>query len=158
MAPCAPSGASVGVTSSTPPMETRRPLMGHPVAIALDINTRCAKISLVPSRVSVQATMAPDVPSEMTLAAVWLPGAVHSPAPSTGHRGSTTPEPNTCAANTSLPGLPLRVSVHVTMIPPALSPTIPSPNWVLGALETCLLYTSDAADERSSVDLGGRRI
>ena len=27
---------------------------------------------------------------------------------------------------------------------------------VLGT--TCLLYTSDAADERSSVDLGGRRI
>ena len=25
-------------------------------------------------------------------------------------------------------------------------------------LLTCLLYTSDAADERSSVDLGGRRI
>ena len=25
-------------------------------------------------------------------------------------------------------------------------------------LEDCLLYTSDAADERSSVDLGGRRI
>ena len=25
-------------------------------------------------------------------------------------------------------------------------------------METCLLYTSDAADERSSVDLGGRRI
>src|SRR5678816_1522513 len=24
-------------------------------------------------------------------------------------------------------------------------------------IETCLLYTSDAADERSSVDLGGRR-
>ena len=23
---------------------------------------------------------------------------------------------------------------------------------------TCLLYTSDAADERSSVDLGGRRL
>ena len=35
---------------------------------------------------------------------------------------------------------------------------------VLGAIfamlliATCLLYTSDAADERSSVDLGGRRI
>ena len=29
----------------------------------------------------------------------------------------------------------------------------------LGAMAgTCLLYTSDAADERSSVDLGGRRI
>ena len=27
-----------------------------------------------------------------------------------------------------------------------------------GAGEACLLYTSDAADERSSVDLGGRRI
>ena len=26
------------------------------------------------------------------------------------------------------------------------------------AYEGCLLYTSDAADERSSVDLGGRRI
>ena len=26
------------------------------------------------------------------------------------------------------------------------------------AWNTCLLYTSDAADERSSVDLGGRRI
>ena len=25
-------------------------------------------------------------------------------------------------------------------------------------LDPCLLYTSDAADERSSVDLGGRRI
>ena len=27
-----------------------------------------------------------------------------------------------------------------------------------GTLGSCLLYTSDAADERSSVDLGGRRI
>ena len=25
-------------------------------------------------------------------------------------------------------------------------------------IDVCLLYTSDAADERSSVDLGGRRI
>src|SRR5678815_4225929 len=29
---------------------------------------------------------------------------------------------------------------------------------VYGDLLICLLYTSDAADERSSVDLGGRRI
>src|SRR5678815_6107027 len=29
---------------------------------------------------------------------------------------------------------------------------------VITNLSTCLLYTSDAADERSSVDLGGRRI
>ena len=33
-------------------------------------------------------------------------------------------------------------------------------SWLIGRpLSTaCLLYTSDAADERSSVDLGGRRI
>ena len=29
---------------------------------------------------------------------------------------------------------------------------------VAGDIRVCLLYTSDAADERSSVDLGGRRI
>ena len=31
-------------------------------------------------------------------------------------------------------------------------------NQVIVPFTTCLLYTSDAADERSSVDLGGRRI
>ncbi len=30
--------------------------------------------------------------------------------------------------------------------------------WARLGLYPCLLYTSDAADERSSVDLGGRRI
>ena len=29
---------------------------------------------------------------------------------------------------------------------------------IVGIPQGCLLYTSDAADERSSVDLGGRRI
>src|SRR5678816_2194705 len=33
----------------------------------------------------------------------------------------------------------------------------PCMSWMADA-PTCLLYTSDAADERSSVDLGGRRI
>ena len=33
-----------------------------------------------------------------------------------------------------------------------------SDNIIYIPLSTCLLYTSDAADERSSVDLGGRRI
>ena len=32
------------------------------------------------------------------------------------------------------------------------------PALLLGGRHACLLYTSDAADERSSVDLGGRRI
>ena len=31
-------------------------------------------------------------------------------------------------------------------------------NYLIMVTNTCLLYTSDAADERSSVDLGGRRI
>ena len=31
-------------------------------------------------------------------------------------------------------------------------------SFMLHLLNICLLYTSDAADERSSVDLGGRRI
>ena len=31
-------------------------------------------------------------------------------------------------------------------------------NGTFGQFRACLLYTSDAADERSSVDLGGRRI
>ena len=30
--------------------------------------------------------------------------------------------------------------------------------WDGRQIDCCLLYTSDAADERSSVDLGGRRI
>ena len=35
---------------------------------------------------------------------------------------------------------------------------VSAPPIVLIAIGICLLYTSDAADERSSVDLGGRRI
>ena len=31
------------------------------------------------------------------------------------------------------------------------------PLYSTASFKTCLLYTSDAADERSSVDLGGRR-
>ena len=34
----------------------------------------------------------------------------------------------------------------------------PDKSSLLSQLSACLLYTSDAADERSSVDLGGRRI
>ena len=47
-----------------------------------------------------------------------------------------------------------------------MSPGFPKPNTIsakpivllLRSRNCCLLYTSDAADERSSVDLGGRRI
>ena len=34
----------------------------------------------------------------------------------------------------------------------------PLPSTAAAEFHSCLLYTSDAADERSSVDLGGRRI
>ncbi|GAB5819184.1 hypothetical protein JMUB7533_26800 [Staphylococcus aureus] len=33
-----------------------------------------------------------------------------------------------------------------------------SNKWAYAAISVCLLYTSDAADEARSVDLGGRRI
>ena len=39
-----------------------------------------------------------------------------------------------------------------------LNPGDGSGEWTAYPVGTCLLYTSDAADERSSVDLGGRRI
>ena len=37
-------------------------------------------------------------------------------------------------------------------------PGLEDPAGFAFVVEPCLLYTSDAADERSSVDLGGRRI
>mgnify|MGYP003380992578 CR=1 FL=1 len=39
-----------------------------------------------------------------------------------------------------------------------LTPVILQDEVLLHQIHPCLLYTSDAADERSSVDLGGRRI
>ena len=44
-------------------------------------------------------------------------------------------------------------AVDITDVPPAIAA-----NRVIARPMGCLLYTSDAADERSSVDLGGRRI
>eukprot|EP00658_Telonema_sp_P-2_P059089 TRINITY_DN47790_c0_g1_i1.p1 TRINITY_DN47790_c0_g1~~TRINITY_DN47790_c0_g1_i1.p1 ORF type:complete len:121 (+),score=27.73 TRINITY_DN47790_c0_g1_i1:88-450(+) len=41
---------------------------------------------------------------------------------------------------------------HALKHPPPIS------NWCTGPIQPCLLYTSDAADEEDSVDLGGRRI
>ena len=49
-------------------------------------------------------------------------------------------------------------NVRTTVGIDATSTARKTTNRMLRALEDCLLYTSDAADERSSVDLGGRRI
>ena len=48
---------------------------------------------------------------------------------------------------------PLEIAVALTAVVHLLNNLFKT-----GLLWRCLLYTSDAADERSSVDLGGRRI
>ena len=54
----------------------------------------------------------------------------------------------------SLLGFGLDVGLSAIFYTPGKGFTL----WHDWLLENCLLYTSDAADERSSVDLGGRRI
>ena len=44
------------------------------------------------------------------------------------------------------------------LLGPRVADTAPADASRPTTLKLCLLYTSDAADERSSVDLGGRRI
>src|SRR5678815_5131024 len=55
-----------------------------------------------------------------------------------------TPPPQAGAEYHSVPGQDVRE--HIDAL------------WKVLERKPCLLYTSDAADERSSVDLGGRRI
>ena len=57
------------------------------------------------------------------------------------------------------------IAVSVTLVPALLGLLGDRINWPRrrsydqpATTSPCLLYTSDAADERSSVDLGGRRI
>src|SRR5678815_5862744 len=50
------------------------------------------------------------------------------------------------------------LTMLVAEIAPGLTSGFISGEPVPTTVFTCLLYTSDAADERSSVDLGGRRI
>ena len=55
-----------------------------------------------------------------------------------------------------LAGVTLIVRAFGVLADSGLSTIRPAP--ALDLVSRCLLYTSDAADERSSVDLGGRRI
>eukprot|EP00656_Telonema_subtile_P046254 TRINITY_DN5262_c0_g1_i4.p1 TRINITY_DN5262_c0_g1~~TRINITY_DN5262_c0_g1_i4.p1 ORF type:complete len:340 (-),score=27.25 TRINITY_DN5262_c0_g1_i4:8-1027(-) len=68
------------------------------------------------------------------------PTAAPTPAPTRAPRVSTAP--------TRAPTAPPAVTIRQTVSFPGLT----------ASLYTCLLYTSDAADEEDSVDLGGRRI
>ena len=54
----------------------------------------------------------------------------------------------------------MRQQLSFYMSTPAYRAVLELHGWqdVADQLGHCLLYTSDAADERSSVDLGGRRI
>mgnify|MGYP003380841147 CR=1 FL=1 len=59
--------------------------------------------------------------------------------------------------DTSANSNPKSFSENVATVTDAQLPQIPE-GWTGAYYNGCLLYTSDAADERSSVDLGGRRI
>src|SRR5678815_3256241 len=59
-----------------------------------------------------------------------------------------------CAGNTATWTYTYTIDMPTFTVPADGSSTV---NCIADA-QTCLLYTSDAADERSSVDLGGRRI
>ena len=59
-------------------------------------------------------------------------------------RDSSVPVPMPTVVETPVPA-------EIQQAAPVASPSNAKP-------KRCLLYTSDAADERSSVDLGGRRI
>eukprot|EP00658_Telonema_sp_P-2_P061910 TRINITY_DN50577_c0_g1_i1.p2 TRINITY_DN50577_c0_g1~~TRINITY_DN50577_c0_g1_i1.p2 ORF type:complete len:127 (+),score=19.11 TRINITY_DN50577_c0_g1_i1:192-572(+) len=59
---------------------------------------------------------------------------------------STATASDTITTSSSLPG-----NTRTASIPPTKTPAATP-------IHTCLLYTSDAADEEDSVDLGGRRI
>ena len=48
------------------------------------------------------------------------------------------------------------LSEQITVVEPSVSTD--ARRLTMALCSACLLYTSDAADERSSVDLGGRRI
>src|SRR5678810_8750 len=66
-----------------------------------------------------------------------------------------------CPVDAVLPTAPIVVDACGNTLSPVV--VSPSPVTCNGTMAytftyTCLLYTSDAADERSSVDLGGRRI
>ena len=76
-----------------------------------------------------------------------------------------SPEQNVVQAESAVMGYrgrSLDTSVTVTGTPVFLPIVVGyEQRWVAAELSdtsVCLLYTSDAADERSSVDLGGRRI
>src|SRR5678815_5217135 len=86
---------------------------------------------------------------------VEAPTSEKSGAAAQSSRGQVKPVP---VKNGAVLG-DLAELVGATFAPPSLTPGDGTRVvLVFRAIKPCLLYTSDAADERSSVDLGGRRI
>eukprot|EP00658_Telonema_sp_P-2_P006139 TRINITY_DN12334_c0_g1_i2.p1 TRINITY_DN12334_c0_g1~~TRINITY_DN12334_c0_g1_i2.p1 ORF type:complete len:149 (+),score=31.60 TRINITY_DN12334_c0_g1_i2:139-585(+) len=71
------------------------------------------------------------------------------------YRTQQTPPPIAPSSPITLPSPPHSLSTNWTT---PTTVTCPQTEVHLFCCHTCLLYTSDAADEEDSVDLGGRRI
>src|SRR5678815_5677848 len=103
---------------------------------------------------------------ERRITVVWLTGGGSSCSwCATGCGQQLTMRAASAAATTKLPNNMLFESIMQSFLLFGCSAILPNPyspygyGWDnLHCTTTCLLYTSDAADERSSVDLGGRRI
>src|SRR5678816_4904622 len=105
--------------------------------------------------------LALPIPSPVRLLLVRMPVlAAVSAVSSTVRKSRSAPAPSPFRFRSALMLLtvPLVLVAGAPCVPDALLPTliVSAPFPVLTVV--CLLYTSDAADERSSVDLGGRRI
>src|SRR5262245_40601289 len=120
---------------------------------------------LVPTtRLSLQAMIAPRVPSLVMVGPAWLPGAVHTARPFGGHAGSATPEASTCWAKMSRPFAALRASSQVMIAPPTPSSTIAGSSWSPGTVHTLRPFGPAGIDPAGSqhvlrvdVELSGAR-
>src|SRR5262245_32943420 len=117
------------------------PLAGQRASICPDARMCCAKMSrsVVSSRRSCHATIAPPAPSETMEGETCPPaafaraaGSFSSARPSSGQRTSRSPEASTCIANTLTRGR--RKSCQVMMAPPAPSGAMAGCSWVVRAV------------------------
>src|SRR5678815_3613318 len=115
-------------------------------------------VRLTPPKVAVIVTLVFAVTADVLTPKV----ALEAPAATDTLAGTETIDGFALLSVTTAPPLgapPVNVIVPCTAVPPTtevgLTLTVDK---LAVVVDACLLYTSDAADERSSVDLGGRRI